>query len=108
MSRKYEGLPEPLRREVLERDQYRCRWCGVTNVHLDLHHVRYRRGYADDVAENLISLCRRHHELAHGIKHAGAAYTLTKAEAQEVLFALVSTPGQTGAALYRSIKRSRS
>ena len=96
----YQGLPEALRQEVLQRDGYRCRWCGITNRSLDLHHIRYRRGYSDDVAENLISLCREHHGFVHGAK-TPAGWTISKAAAQEILWQLVEDPSQTGLALLR-------
>lgn len=107
MAKQYTGIPEPLRREVLERDRHRCRWCGRTDEGLDLHHIEYRRGYAYDVAENLISLCRMHHGLVHGIKYASYRFTLTKAEAQEILHQLVATPGLTGSALHRQREREK-
>lgn len=101
---RYEGLDPALRAEVLDRDRHRCRWCGATNRPLDLHHVRYRRGFADDVASNLISLCRAHHSFVHGIKN-GAGMTITKNVAQLVLFELVEKPGVTGSSLWRRLKR---
>lgn len=99
----YTGLPEHLRRAVLERDRRRCRWCGVTNRGVDIHHVQYRRGPAEDVLENLISLCRTHHGFVHGAKLPNGA-TISKSDAQEILRTLISTPGQTGAALWRQWK----
>lgn len=101
---RYEGLPESLRAQVLERDGHRCRWCGATNRPLDIHHIRYRRGVADDVAENLISLCRAHHSFVHGIPNPQRE-TITKPVAQAVLRELVVTPGLTGAALWRRWRR---
>lgn len=103
---RYEGLDPSLRLAVLTRDDHRCRWCGATNQGVDLHHIRYRRGVADDVAENLICLCRRHHGFVHGTP-LPTGVRITKAEAQEILYALVRTPGQTGAALWRR-QRARS
>lgn len=97
----YDGLSPALKAEINERDGGRCRWCGATNQGVDHHHIRYRRGYADDVLENLISLCRRHHNFVHGIPLPGSGKTIVKADAQLVLSELVRTPGQTGAALWR-------
>lgn len=51
-----------------ERDQYKCRWCGRMNVGIDLHHVIYRSGGGQHVPDNLISLCRDHHNMAHSSK----------------------------------------
>lgn len=100
----YKGLPTALKRSVFERDGWRCRWCGVTNRGLDAHHIRYRRGEVDDVLENLISLCRAHHDFVHGGR-AGNGATITKRVAQLVLQELVARPGLTGMALWRQWKR---
>lgn len=104
MSKRYTGLPEPLKQEVYARDKYRCRWCGSTNQGVDLHHIEYRRGYSYDVAENLITLCRAHHSFVHGIP-SPTKKTLTKPVAQLILKRLVATPGLTGSSVWRSLKR---
>lgn len=104
MSR-YEGLDTRLKKAVLERDRNRCRWCGVTNRPLDAHHIRYRRGFADDVIENLIVLCRADHSFVHGTPN-GAGLTIAKSVAQKILFELTLNPGVTGSALWRRYKRS--
>lgn len=48
-------------REIaLQRDQYRCRVCGGTGGGVQTHHVN---GNAkDDRPENLVTLCRSHHD----------------------------------------------
>jgi len=104
MSR-YEGLNDRLRKKVLERDRWRCRWCGATNQGGDLHHIRYRRGTVDDVEENLITLCRDCHSFVHGAtKRRGK--TIVKEQAQRILFYLVSHPGETGSAVWRAVTRN--
>ena len=47
-----------VRREVLQRDQYRCRRCGEQDIDkLTVHHVIYRsRGGGHD-ADNLVTVC---------------------------------------------------
>ena len=100
----YNGIPELLRAQVLERDKHRCRWCGATNRGGDLHHIEYRRGYSYDRLDNLITLCRAHHSFVHGIPNA-AKQTITKKVAQQVLQTLVENPGTTGSAVWRSLKR---
>lgn len=96
MSR-YTGLDEELRFSVATRDRWRCRWCGATNRHIDIHHIRYRRSDRDDVPENLICLCREDHDYVHGLKTP----TIPKTTAQEVLRELIGTPGVTGIQLMR-------
>ena len=59
-------IPPGTRRAVHFRDGCRCRWCGGSvNA---LHHVRYRSEGGPDDVDNLLSLCRRDHELAHSDK----------------------------------------
>lgn len=104
MSR-YEGLDPKLRKLVLDRDGWRCRWCGATNQGGDLHHIRYRRGAVDDVAENLITLCRSCHGFVHGATKRNGR-SVTKEVAQEILFHLVSHPAVTGSSLLRKRRLS--
>lgn len=89
MSQRYTGLPAALKMSVFERDNRRCRWCGRTTYWrgFDVHHIQYRRGYAYDVLDNLITLCREHHELVHD------SYRIPKQRAQEVLAFLISPAG---------------
>lgn len=99
VTKKYTGLPKKLREAVHARDHHRCRWCGVTNSNYDIHHVRYRRGFSDDVIDNLINMCRSCHTFVHT--------DIPKTEAQEILHTLISDAGQsqTGIALWRRNKR---
>lgn len=101
---RYTGLPEGLRREVFARDNHRCRWCGATNRGLDIHHIRYRRGFSDDVLENLVSLCRAHHSFVHGTPN-GAGHVISKHVAQLILRELLAKPGTTGSSMWRHRKR---
>lgn len=101
----YTGLPTKLRQAVFARDNYRCRWCGATNQPpYDVHHIQYRRGRSDDVIENLITLCRRHHDYVHN------SYLIPKLRAQEILRHLISPEGRglTGMAMLRRLVREPS
>ena len=100
----YQGIPDALRKEVLERDRHRCRWCGATNRGADLHHVEYRRGYSYDRLDNLITLCRQHHGFVHGTP-AGNGDRISKEVAQIVLTYLIEHPGTTGLSYWRTLKR---
>jgi hypothetical protein len=97
----YTGLPPALKEAVFSRDNWRCRWCGATNAWpgYDVHHIQYRRGYAYDVIENLITLDRRCHDLMHD------SYAIPKATAQEILTRLISDEGSglTGMAIERAM-----
>jgi hypothetical protein len=104
MSR-YTGLSVGLSTLVRDRDRHRCRWCGRTDQRTDLHHIRYRRGAVDDVADNLVLLCRDHHDFVHGRANA-RGQTITKEIAQLVLRAVIARPGLTGMACWRQLKRA--
>jgi 5-methylcytosine-specific restriction endonuclease McrA len=100
---RYEGDPKmPMR--VKERDKFRCRWCGATNQGIHVHHIRYRRGPADDVEDNLISLCPACHSTVHGLNRK---FPIRKHVAQEILFELITKPGCTGLSLMRRKERAR-
>lgn len=60
--------PAPVRQAVLERDAYRCRFCGQANNHLHVHHIVYRSQGGPHEGWNLITLCDEHHALVHSNK----------------------------------------
>ena len=53
-----------LRAEVLERDGWRCQYCGSLD-RLEVHHLRWRGRLGDDTDENLITLCANCHGDIH-------------------------------------------
>jgi 5-methylcytosine-specific restriction endonuclease McrA len=53
-----------LRIDVLERDRWRCQYCGTSEC-LQVHHIRSRSALGDDAAENLITLCADCHYQSH-------------------------------------------
>jgi 5-methylcytosine-specific restriction endonuclease McrA len=53
-----------LRREILERDGWRCQKCGCSK-NLDVHHLRRLSALGDDVEPNLITVCRECHQNLH-------------------------------------------
>lgn len=98
-------LPDRLRREVMERDEWRCRWCGAgPGDNLDIHHIRYRRGNSYDVEPNLISLCRKDHGFVHAQYPNRRGERITKKVAQEVLTYLTMNGGITGIARWRQLR----
>ncbi len=76
--RKALGVPKPIREQVLARDlgcralrlvpEVRC-WGPV-----DPHHVLRRSQGGEDTVENLISVCRAHHDWIH--QHPARSYEL--------------------------------
>lgn len=55
------------RLEILERDNWACAWCGVTDKMLHIHHLCYSKGKMAWEAENdsLIAICKDCHEVSH-------------------------------------------
>jgi len=55
---------EQLCQQTLQRDGWRCQYCGAME-HLHVHHKLYRSHSGDDSEENLITLCSGCHEQVH-------------------------------------------
>jgi 5-methylcytosine-specific restriction endonuclease McrA len=53
-----------LRKEIPERDGWRCQECGRSK-NLDIHHLIRRSGLGADAETNLVTLCRECHEILH-------------------------------------------
>ena len=58
------GAYAELRKQVLERDRWRCQNCGTAN-NLQVHHMNCRSSLGHDCSENLITLCAHCHERLH-------------------------------------------
>ncbi len=55
-----------IRPRIAERDNYRCRLCDSPAQ--DVHHIIFRSQGGTNEESNLICLCRRCHERAHGVE----------------------------------------
>jgi 5-methylcytosine-specific restriction endonuclease McrA len=53
-----------LRRQVLERDGWRCQNCGSMRE-LQPHHLKFRSNAGNDAERNLITLCQACHSSVH-------------------------------------------
>ena len=53
-----------LRQQVLERDGWRCQYCGHSTG-LEVHHIQGRSRLGDDAEQNLITLCASCHHAVH-------------------------------------------
>ncbi len=70
------NIPDPVRREVLRRDEYQCRRCGWTHSlwnrsdprHLELHHIKAHVSGGENIEENLITLCTVCHDVWHSVE----------------------------------------
>jgi 5-methylcytosine-specific restriction endonuclease McrA len=51
-------------RKVLNRDAWRCQFCGRMRQ-LEVHHQQLRSRSGDDVEQNLITLCAECHARTH-------------------------------------------
>jgi 5-methylcytosine-specific restriction endonuclease McrA len=67
-------IPELVRREVMQRDNWSCRWlgCGWPNGFpqadhrfLEAHHIEQHAHGGANIAENLVTLCNLHHDETH-------------------------------------------
>lgn len=59
-------IPPAMRRQIFERDQYRCRFPGCRSArNLDIHHVEHQEHGGDHSSGNLGTVCRGHHKLNH-------------------------------------------
>ena len=60
------ALPAAVSTAVFERDGWRCAFSGCSmRKALDGHHIVFRSRGGGDEPENLVSLCRMHHDLVH-------------------------------------------
>jgi 5-methylcytosine-specific restriction endonuclease McrA len=53
-----------LQRQVLERDGWRCQFCGSMQ-RLQVHHLKFRSQSGGDEEQNLITLCAQCHACIH-------------------------------------------
>lgn len=67
-------IPEIVRREVMRRDNWSCRWDGCGWPHgfleqdrrfLEVHHIEHHAHGGTNTAENLVTLCNLHHDEVH-------------------------------------------
>jgi hypothetical protein len=75
-TRTTDNIPRRIRRAVLQRDEYTCRWPSCTNrggVHI--HHIVWRSRHGTHTVENFVVLCAYHHKAVHdrGWQVLGAA-----------------------------------
>lgn len=70
-------IPEIVRREVMRRDNWSCRWVGCGWPHgfpesdhryLEAHHIKQHMHGGENTAENLVTLCNLHHDETHRTK----------------------------------------
>jgi len=57
------------REKVLQRDGYKCRFCGATREgcnRLEVHHIYYSPTREQETLDQLITLCNRCHSARHG------------------------------------------
>jgi len=55
---------DQLRKQVLQRDGWKCQVCG-SRQNLHVHHQQLRSQQGDDENSNLITLCAACHEAQH-------------------------------------------
>jgi hypothetical protein len=65
LGRKRRRPSTALRRAARERDKCRCRFPGCESRRVDLHHIQYWSNGGRTKLDNLVSLCKYHHQLVH-------------------------------------------
>jgi 5-methylcytosine-specific restriction endonuclease McrA len=68
---------DELKREILERDGWRCQHCG-RRERLEIHHLIRRSQSGADCEDNLILLCNRCHHSIHLSSATGVALGQTE------------------------------
>ncbi|MCC5908323.1 MAG: HNH endonuclease [Balneolaceae bacterium] len=67
-------IPDPVRVNVLERDNFKCRCCGWNpseqkpedpRTLLELHHIKHHAEGGSNEEDNIITLCNVHHDDVH-------------------------------------------
>jgi hypothetical protein len=88
MGRKTRPIPTALRRALRRRDGDRCLFPGCTNKRVDAHHFEHwgKNGHTD--LDNLMSLCRFHHSLAHkdafAIRRTDTGFTFHRRDGRRI------------------------
>lgn len=59
-SKKRNSISKDLHRDIIHKDGGMCRFCHRIDG-LEVHHVLYKSEGGKDVSDNLITLCRKHH-----------------------------------------------
>jgi hypothetical protein len=57
-----------LRKLAYQRSNHSCDFCG--NEAVAVHHVKYPKKYNEDCLDNLIVVCKKCHELTHGLRES--------------------------------------
>jgi predicted restriction endonuclease len=75
-------LSKEFRYKILERDNFRCRFCNRGGKHsdyiLEVHHIVWRRHGGSDNPANLMTICCRCHDILHYGVESGRPYTFTE------------------------------
>jgi len=75
-------LPRELRRLILERDEFLCRFCGrggrYSDYLLEIHHIVWRRHGGQDQPANLMVICVECHDKLHYGEWKGRPRTFTE------------------------------
>jgi 5-methylcytosine-specific restriction endonuclease McrA len=75
-------IPRDLRYLILERDDFRCKFCGLggkeSDIILEVHHVIWRFNGGSDDPTNLMTVCPNCHDLIHHGKIIGRPLTFAE------------------------------
>ena len=75
-------LSKDLRYQVLEADEFLCRFCNCggrnSDIILEVHHIKWRRHGGQDEPSNLMTVCCVCHDLIHLGYYSGRPRTFTE------------------------------
>ncbi|MDY0039480.1 MAG: HNH endonuclease signature motif containing protein [Desulforhabdus sp.] len=77
-------IPDPIKREVLRRDSYKCTLCNWSHEewnrsdprHLELHHKKHHAEGGDNTESNLITVCTVCHDEIHRKKSGSSGLSV--------------------------------
>jgi 5-methylcytosine-specific restriction endonuclease McrA len=76
------SIPKKLRMAILERDDFKCRFCKRggkgSDYILEVHHIVWRRFQGSDLPFNLMTVCTECHDTIHYGSYTGRPSTFTE------------------------------
>lgn len=83
--------------KIYRMDGGRCGYFGCTSEPSEAHHIIFRSQGGEDTPDNLISLCRKHHEMVHnGVTQYGKRYS-----GKDVMTSILTTIRASGRIKFR-------
>lgn len=95
---------QKLRQDVLNRDDCKCRRCGIETINLEIHHIQPRKLGGIDSLDNLISLCHKCHTAIEP-RNIGSENLVKTIKISEETHAELNSIGVRGESFENIVKR---